>query len=154
VFAVRPRFGRAPVPEILADGVRAALEGTLSLAERIHQRETDYRQNGTRAAPPRISWHDSEASGDATGIVEVRAGDRAGLLYRLSAAITEQGLDVTAARIETLGADAVDSFYVCNPSGAPVDPEQRRRVEEALVRATNGFRDPEADAADPADTRS
>ncbi|HEY0401818.1 MAG TPA: [protein-PII] uridylyltransferase, partial [Blastococcus sp.] len=28
VFAVRPRFGRAPVPEILADAMRAALEGT------------------------------------------------------------------------------------------------------------------------------
>jgi [protein-PII] uridylyltransferase len=138
VFAVRPRFGRAPVPEILADGVRAALEGTLPLAERLNQRETDYRQNGTRAAPPRISWHNGEVSGDATGIVEVRASDRAGLLYRLSAAITEQGLDVTAARIETLGADAVDCFYLCNPSGAPVDPEQRERVDAALVAATHG----------------
>jgi [protein-PII] uridylyltransferase len=138
VFAVRPRFGRAPVPEILADGVRAALEGTLPLAERLNQREADYRQNGTRAAPPRISWHNGEVSGDATGIVEVRAGDRAGLLYRLSAAITEQGLDVTAARIETLGADAVDCFYLCNPSGAPVDPEQRERVDAALVAATHG----------------
>jgi [protein-PII] uridylyltransferase len=144
VFAVRPRFGRAPVPEILADGVRAALEGTLPLAERLSQRETDYRQNGARTAPPRISWHNSEVSGDATGIVEVRAGDRAGLLYRLSAAITEQGLDVTAARIETLGADAVDCFYLSNPSGAPVDQEQRRRVDAALVTATNGSREPEA----------
>ena len=135
---MRPRFGRAPVPEILVDGVRAALEGTLPLAERLNQRETDYRQNGTRAAPPRISWHNGEVSGAATGIVEVRASDRAGLLYRLSAAITEQGLDVTAARIETLGGDAVDCFYVCNPSGAAVDAGQRERVEAALVAATHG----------------
>jgi [protein-PII] uridylyltransferase len=154
VFAVRPRFGRAPVPEILADGVRAALEGTLPLAERLSQRETDYRQNGARTAPPRISWHNSEVSGDATGIVEVRAGDRAGLLYRLSAAITEQGLDVTSARIETLGGDAVDCFYICNPSGAPVDPEQRRRVDAALVTATNGARQPEPTSPGAADTPS
>jgi [protein-PII] uridylyltransferase len=138
VFAVRPRFGRAPVPEILADGVRAALEGTLPLAQRLRQREADYRQNGARAAPPRISWHNGEVSGAATGIVEVRAGDRAGLLYRLTAAITGEGLDVTSARIETLGADAVDCFYVCNPSGSPVDADQRRRVDEALVAATEG----------------
>jgi [protein-PII] uridylyltransferase len=138
VFAVRPRFGRAPVPEILADGVRAALEGTLPLADRLRQREADYRQDGARSAPPRISWHNSEVSGAATGIVEVRAGDRAGLLYRLTAAITGEGLDVTSARIETLGADAVDSFYVANPSGTPVDDEQRRRVEGALVAATRG----------------
>ncbi|WP_242473330.1 hypothetical protein [Blastococcus sp. TML/M2B] len=135
VFAVRPRFGRAPVPEILADGVRAALEGSLPLAERLRQREADYHQDGARSAPPRISWHNGEVSGAATGIVEVRAGDRAGLLYRLTAAIAGEGLDVTSARIETLGADAVDCFYVANPSGDPVDPEQRRRVDAALVGA-------------------
>ncbi|WP_040338212.1 [protein-PII] uridylyltransferase [Candidatus Blastococcus massiliensis] len=135
VFAVRPRFGRAPVPEILADGVRAALEGSLPLAERLRQREVDYRQDGTRSAPPRISWHNSEVSGAATGIVEVRAADRAGLLYRLTAAIAGEGLDVTSARIETLGGDAVDCFYVANSSGEPVGPEQRTRVDAALVAA-------------------
>src|SRR3712207_51785 len=117
VFAVRPRFGRAPQPTILADAVRAALEGTLPLAERLRQREADYRQDAARATPPRISWHNGEVTGDATGIVEVRAGDRAGLLYRLTAALVTEGLDVTSARIETLGADAADHFYVCNPSG-------------------------------------
>ncbi len=138
VFAVRPKFGRAPVPEILADAVRAALDGTLPLADRLRQREADYRQDGGPTAPPRISWHNGEVSGAATGIVEVRAADRAGLLYRLTAAITGQGLDVTSARIETLGGDAVDCFYVCNPSGSPVEPEQRARVDEALVAATVG----------------
>ncbi|TKJ33237.1 [protein-PII] uridylyltransferase [Blastococcus sp. CCUG 61487] len=135
VFAVRPRFGRAPVPEILADGVRAALDGTLPLADRLRQREVDYHQDGGRTAPPRISWHNSEVSGAATGIVEVRAADRAGLLYRLTAAIAGEGLDVTSARIETLGGDAVDSFYVANPSGEPVGAEQRNRVDAALVAA-------------------
>ena len=138
VFAVRPRFGRAPVPEILADGLRAALEGTLPLAERLRQREADYRQDVDHTPPPRISWHDSEVTGNATGIVEVRAGDRAGLLYRLTAALTEAGLDVTSARIETHGGDAVDSFYVANPSGSPVGAEQRQRVEAALVAAITG----------------
>jgi [protein-PII] uridylyltransferase len=138
VFAVRPRFGRAPVPEILADAVRAALDGTLPLADRLRQREADYREDGVLSAPPRISWHNAEVSGAATGIVEVRAGDRAGLLYRLTAAITGEGLDVTSARIETLGADAVDSFYVCNPSGQPVDAEQRERVDAALAAVTRG----------------
>lgn len=135
VFAVRPRFGRAPRPEILADGVRAALEGSLPLAQRLRQREADYHQDGARSAPPRISWHNSEVSGAATGIVEVRAADRAGLLYRLTAAIAGEGLDVTSARIETLGADAVDCFYVANPSGQAVDAEQRQRVDAALVEA-------------------
>jgi [protein-PII] uridylyltransferase len=123
------------VPEILADSVRAALEGTLPLADRLRQREADYRQDGGRAAPPRISWHNSEVSGHDTGIVEVRAADRAGLLYRLTAALAAEGLDVTSARIETIGGDAVDSFYVSNPSGEPVDDAQRERVDAALLAA-------------------
>ncbi|SEO89633.1 [protein-PII] uridylyltransferase [Trujillonella endophytica] len=142
VFAVRPRFGRAPVATILADAVRAALEGTLPLAERLRQREADYRQDATRAAPSRISWHDSEASGESNSIVEVRAGDRAGLLYRLTAALAGEGLDVTSARVETLGADAADYFYVCNATREPIDAAQRARVESALVEATRGV--PEA----------
>ncbi|MGX5655661.1 [protein-PII] uridylyltransferase [Geodermatophilus nigrescens] len=138
VFAVRPRFGRAPQPAILADAVRAALEGTLPLADRLRQREADYRQDAARSAPPRVSWHDSEVSGEATSIVEVRAGDRAGLLYRLTAALGAEGLDVTSARIETLGADAADYFYVSNPAGCPIDAAQRGRVEAALVAAARG----------------
>jgi [protein-PII] uridylyltransferase len=138
VFAVRPRFGRVPVPEILADGVRAALDGTLPLAERLRQREADYRQDGGRPATPRISWHDAEVSGVDTGIVEVRTADRAGLLHRLTAALAAEGLDVTAARVETLGADAADSFYVRNPSGQPLDAGQRARVEAALTAAARG----------------
>src|SRR3712207_5984958 len=138
VFAVRPRFGRAPVASILADAVRAALEGTLPLAERLRQREADYREDATRGTPPRVSWHNGEVTGDATGIVEVRAGDRAGLLYRLTAALVTEGLDVTSARIETLGADAADHFYVANPSGEPISTGQRARVEAALAAAVRG----------------
>jgi [protein-PII] uridylyltransferase len=138
IFAVRPRFGRAPVPEILADGLRAALEGTLPLAERLRQREVDYRQDGARSAAPRVSWHDAEVAGAASTIVEVRAGDRAGLLYQLTTALADEGLDVTSARIETLGADALDSFYICDPGGTGMDPERRRRVEIALTAAARG----------------
>jgi [protein-PII] uridylyltransferase len=144
IFAVRPRFGRAPVPEILADGLRAALEGTLPLAERLRQREADYRQDVARSPAPRVSWHAAEVAGAASRIVEVRAGDRAGLLYQLTTALTDEGLDVTSARIETLGADALDSFYVCDPTGTAMDPERRRRVEVALTAAARGV------AAEPA----
>ncbi|MPQ97276.1 [protein-PII] uridylyltransferase [Modestobacter sp. I12A-02628] len=145
VFAVRPRFGRAPVPEILADGLRAALEGTLPLAERLRQREADYRQDAVRSAPPRISWHDTEATGVAASRVELRAGDRAGLLYRLTAALADTGLDVVSAHVETLGADAVDSFYVADPTGTPIDAGQRARAEAVLVAAARG------EAPDPTD---
>jgi [protein-PII] uridylyltransferase len=143
VFAVRPRFGRPPVPEILADGVRAALEGTLPLVDRLRQREQDYSQDRAGGRAPRISWFDAEATG-ITGLVEVRATDRAGLLHRLTAALSDAGLDVSSATVETLGGDAVDAFYVADPAGTPIDPAQRQRAEQALVAAARG------DAPDPA----
>jgi len=138
VFAVRPRFGRVPVPGILADGVRAAMEGTLPLGERLAQRERDYRQDTGRGAPPRVAWFDAEATGAANSLVEVRATDRAGLLYRLTAALAAEGLDVRGATVETLGADAVDAFYLADPSGTPVDEGQRERVAAALLAAAAG----------------
>jgi len=83
-------------------------------------------------------------AGAASTIVEVRAGDRAGLLYQLTTALADEGLDVTSARIETLGADALDSFYVCDPAGRAMSPERRRRLEAALIAAARGV------APDPA----
>ena len=59
-------------------------------------------------------------------------GAKRGVLFKNATALE------TSARIETRGADAVDCFYVCNPSGSPVDPDQRARVDEALAAATLG----------------
>jgi [protein-PII] uridylyltransferase len=152
VFAVRPRFGRPPVPEILADSVHAALEGTLPVAERLQQRERDYSQDGGTAAPPRVSWFDSEATGSAS-LVEVRATDRAGLLHRLTAALADAGLSISSATVETLGADAVDAFYVCDASGDPIGAEQRARAEQGLKAAARGTApDPAVLGTERADT--
>jgi [protein-PII] uridylyltransferase len=40
--------------------------------------------------------------------------------------------------VETLGADAVDAFYLADPSGTPVDADQRSRAEQALLAAAAG----------------
>ena len=110
----------------------AALEGTLPLAERLRQREADYRQDGARSAPPRISWHNGEVSGAATGIVEVRAADRAGLLYRLTAALAGEGLDVhLGPRSRPSAPTPSTAFYVCNPSG---DAGRRRAARAGRRR--------------------
>ena len=79
-------------------------------------------------APPKVTLLD-DASRTAT-VVEVRAHDAPGLLWRIGRALGDCGLDVKAARVETLGAEAVDVFYVVDASGGPVgfpDPGQDRR---------------------------
>ena len=49
--------------------------------------------------------------------MEVRAPDAAGVLHKVTAAIAAQGLDISSARVTTLGNAVVDTFYV--RSGGP-----------------------------------
>jgi [protein-PII] uridylyltransferase len=71
--------------------------------------------------------------------VEVRAHDEPGLLWRVGRALGDCGLDVRAARVETLGAEVVDVFYVVDGSGQPVaDDETRKKTVVAVLAALSG----------------
>jgi [protein-PII] uridylyltransferase len=61
-------------------------------------------------------------------IVEVQARDQLGLLYRLAKTISDQGFDITFARIGTERGVAVDTFYVENAGREPVDNPERLQV--------------------------
>ncbi len=88
-------------------------------------------------APPKVTLVD-DASRTAT-VVEVRARDAPGLLWRIGRALGECGLDVRAARVETLGAAAVDVFYVVGADGRPVtDPPTRGQIAAQVLSALTG----------------
>ena len=76
-------------------------------------------------------WVD-DASRTST-VVEVRAHDVEGLLYRLTRALADAGLDVRSARIHTLGAEAVDTFYLVDGNGDPSRTTLRRDQIERLA---------------------
>jgi [protein-PII] uridylyltransferase len=79
-----------------------------------------------------VLWFDDESH--ASTIVEVRAHDIVGLLYRLTRVLADAGLDVQQARIQTLGAEVVDAFYVVDRDGGTVtDPAVRAELETALL---------------------
>jgi UTP:GlnB (protein PII) uridylyltransferase len=66
--------------------------------------------------------------------VEVRALDHVGLLSSLAADVADLGLDVSAARLATVGDMAVDTFYLRKPEEG-VDIAQ---VLESLLERWNG----------------
>src|SRR5260370_29435869 len=102
----------------------------------------DCRESRVRVlvAPPKVSLLD-DASRNAT-VVEVRAHDRPGLLWRIGRALGDCGLDVRAARVETLGAEAVDVFYVVDASGGPVGGTRiRGKIAAQLLPALTGSPD-------------
>lgn len=133
VFAVRPLFGRPPEPSLLAADLRSSLTGTLPLAERLIARERAYYRVERVAQPTEVIWYD-DAAAQAT-VVEVRAGDRAGLLYWLTSVFEEARIDVISARVETFGADAIDVFYL--PMEETRTEQSRRQLSERLQAAAD-----------------
>ena len=111
-FTVAPEFGDPPDAELVSSDLRRALEGRLDVAERLERRMRGLPGGAgpVPVAPPKVTLLD-DASRTAT-VVEVRAHDAPGLLWRIGRALGDCGLDVRAARVETLGAEAVDVFYV------------------------------------------
>ncbi|MGN9808451.1 [protein-PII] uridylyltransferase [Micromonospora sp. BQ11] len=126
-FRVQPRYGLAPDPIALGADLRRAVTGDVSVIQRLRGRALAARGSG---AAPRVVWH-REAATDAV-LLELRAADAAGLLYRVTCALDEAGAQVRAARISTLGGDVVDAFYL---TGGWPDDDTRARVESAVLAA-------------------
>ncbi|MGW1057573.1 [protein-PII] uridylyltransferase [Micromonospora rubida] len=124
---VQPRYGLPPDPIALGGDLRRAVAGDVSVTQRLRGRALAARGCG---AAPRVVWH-REAATDAV-LLELRAADAAGLLYRVTCALDEAGAQVRAARISTLGGDVVDAFYLVG--GWPSDDE-RARLEAAVLAA-------------------
>ena len=82
-------------------------------------------------------------------MVEVRAHDGPGLLWRIGRALGECGLDVRAARVETLGAEAVDVFYVAGADGCPVtDAPTRGQIAAQVLSVLTGEDTPQSVSQD------
>ncbi|MEQ4302365.1 [protein-PII] uridylyltransferase [Plantactinospora sp. B6F1] len=126
-FLVQPRYGTPADPVALAADLRRAVAGDVSVTQRLRGRALAARGGGS---PPRVVWHRAAAT-DAV-VLELRAADAGGLLYRVTSALDEAGAQVRAARISTLGGDVVDAFYLV---GSWPDEAERKRVEAAVLAA-------------------
>jgi [protein-PII] uridylyltransferase len=134
VFSVAPEYGDPPDADLVAADLRRMLEGRLDVQDRLDRRARAVRATGAAAPPPKVALVDSAS--DTATVVEVRAHDEPGLLWRIGRALGDCGLDVRAARVETLGAEAVDVFYVTDAEGGLLtDPESRQRTVTTVLNA-------------------
>ncbi|WP_414079833.1 [protein-PII] uridylyltransferase [Streptomyces sp. CL7] len=134
-WRVAAEYGSLPqAARLRADLVRA-LDGSLSISARLAERDAAYpRRRGVVAPPPRVTVAPA-ASRHAT-VIEVRAQDAPGLLFRIGRALEDAAVRVRSAHVSTLGANAVDAFYVTQEQGVPLPGEEAvavaRKLEEAL----------------------
>ena len=72
-------------------------------------------------------------------MLEVRALDAIGLLYRITTAMAELDLDIRSAKVQTLGDPVVDAFYVRGAGGGKItDAGYLAEIERALTYAIGG----------------
>ncbi|EKX61265.1 protein-P-II uridylyltransferase [Streptomyces ipomoeae 91-03] len=136
-WRVAAEYGSLPqAARLRADLVRA-LDGSLDIAGRLAERDAAYpRRRGVVAPPPRVTVA-AAASRHAT-VIEVRAQDAPGLLHRIGRALEGAGVRVRSAHVSTLGANAVDAFYVVGAKGAPLPGEEAAAVARKLEETLRG----------------
>jgi [protein-PII] uridylyltransferase len=140
VFRVESSFGPTfSWDRVLAD-LELALDGRLALQARLAERARIYggrRHPVARPVVPQVRV-DNDASALCT-VVEVHAADRVGVLHAITRALAELHLDIASAKIHTLGAAVVDSFYLRDEDGRKIeDPELLVEIERALLHELAG----------------
>jgi [protein-PII] uridylyltransferase len=137
-FDIEALFGK-PVPgDELERELTEAVEGRLDLDGRLAERARVYSHlrlpGAARPADPRVLVHPDESP--VAAIVEVRAPDGIGVLYRIARALVADGLDIRLAKIATLGHEVVDTFYVVDArDGSRPAPESLSSIEANVLEA-------------------
>ncbi|MFJ5280291.1 [protein-PII] uridylyltransferase [Streptomyces parvulus] len=136
-WRVAAEYGSLPqAARLRADLVRA-LDGTLDIAARLAERDAAHpRRRGVEPPPPRVTV--APAASRLATVIEVRAQDAPGLLFRLGRALETAGVRVRSAHASTLGSNAVDAFYVTGPEGTPLPGEEAGDVARTLEEALRG----------------
>ncbi|MBA2551490.1 MAG: [protein-PII] uridylyltransferase [Nocardioidaceae bacterium] len=109
----------------LSHRLRRVLDHSVDLDERI---EVD---RGAVGPPPRVTALDTAS--DTATVLEVRAGDRTGLLWRIFSSLATTGIDVRSAHADTLGMHAVDVLYVLGADGKPLRDDRVAELVDMLV---------------------
>ncbi len=118
-------------PRLEAD-LRSALLGGIPLHDLLGSRPVAPRE----AAATQVAI-DNGAS-QFFSVVEVRAPDQVGLLYRIASALHAEQLDIHHARIATTHDGAVDVFYVRTLSGEKLPPQDAELIADKLTARLRG----------------
>ena len=119
-------------PVLLRERIAVALrdDGDM-VAGRLSRRDAAI--TGGHTFAPHVSLV-PDASDTAT-VIEVRAPDRPGLLHSVSRTLASGGADVRSAHVATLGAQAVDVFYLTDSAGEPLPAAGAAALVTAVLLA-------------------
>jgi [protein-PII] uridylyltransferase len=126
------RWGR------ILDAVPAALAGEFAIDEHVADIRARYPEPARPDVPTIVNV--DNAGSDGYSIVEVSAADRRGLLYAITHELHEMGIDIHLAKVDTIGAEVVDAFYIRRENGRRVEePDEIDRLERRLHAAVTNL---------------
>jgi [protein-PII] uridylyltransferase len=135
----------------LSSRIEEAIVGRLHTARELEAVRARALPTRTRVfkVPPAV-FFDNKASKSHT-VIEVNGRDRPGLLYEVTRAITDLGLQISSAKISTYGERVVDVFYVKDVFGMKVEHEAKiEAIRTRLLDALAGPGSADAPAAEKA----
>lgn len=129
----------------VCDDVPLALAGQFPLDARLAETRAAYPREDR--VPIETTVHVDNSGSDRYTIVEVNAADSLGLLYAITHALHSLSLDIHLAKVDTIGHEVVDAFYVLRENGRRVEaPDEvarlRRRVIDAVAALSPDRRGP------------
>jgi [protein-PII] uridylyltransferase len=116
----------------------AAISGDLDLDRATEKHAAKWRRTRRTGipAPGKVKF-ENDLSDDFT-IMDVFASDEPGLLFRITRALSREGLVIGRARISTEADRAIDSFYIVDQSGKKITAAARlNSIREALEKEIN-----------------
>jgi len=116
------------------DLVDAAV-GRLAVRARVARKARDDAPRPGRVPdlPTELTFSDDPSGGST--VVEVRTVDRIGVLYSIASAIAELELDIVVARVQTVGHEVTDVFYLRDRREGALDADQQSELELAVTSA-------------------
>ena len=121
----------------LEEQLRLGTAGRMALEARVSERRHTYRRafKRTSAIPldPQVTF--DNATSEYATVVEVKCHDQIGLLYRISRALSEMGIGILSARIQTIGDAVIDAFYVSADGEKIVNDHHLAETERAIIHS-------------------
>lgn len=118
--------------KILKNNIEKALKDSENIKDAVKQKTKQYKPKGRRKVfeiATRVIAYNS-ISKDHT-VIEINGSDRPGLLYYVSNVLSEMGLQISSAHINTFGLRVVDVFYVRDKYGMKI---QNKHVIDSISR--------------------
>ena len=113
--------------------LRRALDGDFDVSAKIEERIRNYRKYPGIPVPPPVVTATNDIATNAT-ILEVRMHDRPGVLYNTTKTISRFGVDIRAAIVATLGAEAFDTLYITDANGEALSEEHAKNLAAQIER--------------------